>query len=561
MTKITMLIAVITTLAISDQALSMDADCYDKGEDYYIPATDLLEAKKKALLCFFAEISLKQSVKEGNQDVDFKQETNLEAKSSLIDWRGLRKDTATNLYRWSISDVNANLKALSEANLKKIIPVTKEVQEVWHSNLIKKEIIKLVSEPSGATVAFDGLEGACQTPCKLEVLFGLHTVSLWKPDFSRQSGTIMVDGTRDSFPFELKENIGRIDYQNCPAGTTVLFDGNRVGLTSNGQMKLSPGSYVLEFEHPEYFKTNKTVFVKVGETIHVLCEMKPKMGGLEISTRDSAGQPVKATVEIDGTSVGNTPGVFDVRAGSRRVRLVYQDEAWEDTVSVNKSSVTQLSKSLTPIESESVKQLKSSLRSFTFSASIGEMSDQTFVDSKTNDIYDFKQCGSADPDMGSALRIRLAKNLSNNFGLSLGLLRAEYQVCHSSFESKTYREILSTNKVNLSGLTAGIHYTVYTNINANESSLPSYTRWLTLSLSAISGLNFTVTNKDSGTKWNGKGSQKILGEFSVMDFVAGHARISLFEFAKIQDADLDYSSPVHLKNLTMFFIFGFGMVF
>jgi hypothetical protein len=558
---LTQLLIALAAFAFSETALSLDADCYDKGEDYYIPAKDLLEAKKKALLCFFAEISFKSSVKEGNQDIDFKQETNLEAKSSLIDWQGLRKDVNANLYRWPISDVNANLKALSLANDKKIIPVTKEVQEVWHSNVIKKEIIELVSNPSGATVAFDGLEGACQTPCKLEVLYGLHTVSLWKPDFSRQSGTIMVDGTRDSFLFELKENIGRIDYQNCPAGTSILFDGNRVGQTSNGQLKLAPGNYVLEFEHPEYFKTNKMVAVKVGETIRVPCDMKPKMGGLEVSARDSSGQPVKASVEIDGVAVGQTPGVFDVRAGSRRVRLFYQEEAWEDTVAVEKSSVTKLSKNLTPIESEAEKQLKASLRGFTFSANFGSMNEQKMVERKTNDFYDFKQCGSADPDKGTTTRVRLTKNVFNNFGFSIGGLFATYTVCHSSFDSKTYREILSTNEVEYYGMTAGAHYTLYTDTKSNDSSSPLYTRWLTFSLSAINGLNFTVTNKESGTKWSGKGSQKILGEISLIDFVVGRVRISLIEIASIPNGSLEYSSPVEIENLNMLYIFGLGMVF
>ena len=47
MIALTQLLIAIAAFAFSETALSLDADCYDKGEDYYIPAKDLLEAKKK----------------------------------------------------------------------------------------------------------------------------------------------------------------------------------------------------------------------------------------------------------------------------------------------------------------------------------------------------------------------------------------------------------------------------------------------------------------------------------------------------------------------------------
>jgi hypothetical protein len=548
--------------ATGQQALGLDADCYDQGEDYYIPASDLLEAKKKALLCFFAEISFKTSIKEGNQEVDFKQETNLEAKSSLIDWQGLRKASTQNLYRWSIRDVSANLKALSQSHEKQIIPVTKEVQEVWHSSQIKKEIIELVSTPSGATVGFDGLESACQTPCKLEVIHGVHTVSLWKPDYSRMNGTIRVDGTRDLFPFELKENIGRIVFQNCPTDTSILIDGTRLGLTSNGQLKMAPGNYILELEHPEHFKTNQTVSVKVSDNVLVQCNMKPKIGGLEISAVSSKGEPIKATVEIDGIVVGKTPGVYDVRAGSRRVRLTYEEEAWEDAVAVEKSAVTHLSKTLSPIESEAEKQRKNAMKALSIVASFGQMSDQNLIEKSSSRQFDFKQCGSADPDMGSSLRIRISKNLTENFGLSLGFVSADYEVCHSSFESKTYREVVDKYKISYQGLTGGIHYTLYTDAQTTESSaMTVYRRWFTLRLSLLKGLDLKARNEGSGFEWAGKSNHKSIAEISFIDFIAGHFQLSLLEFSTIQDSPLPISSPVEIREISMLNILGIGMVF
>ena len=547
----------VTIMTFSQNATALDADCYDKGEDYFIPAQDLLEAKKKALLCFFAEISFKTSVKEGNQDVDFKQETNLEAKSSLIDWQGLRKAATPNLYRWPISDVNANLKALSKANEKKVIPVTKEMQEVWHSNQIRKDIIELISNPSGASVSIDGLESACQTPCKLEVIHGEHTVSLWKQDYSRLSGTIRVDGTRDSFPFELKENIGRIAFQNCPEGTGILIDGNRLGVTSNGQMKVAPGNYVLEFENQEYFKSNQVVSAKVGETVTVTCDMKAKIGGVEVSAKDSKGQPVKASVSIDGVLIGKSPGVFDVRAGSRRVRVFTEEDAWEDTVKVEKSAVTHVSAVLTPIESEAEKYRRDRLRSLSLIMNIGQMSDQRLLERKTGNYFEFKQCGSADPDKGSSIRLRLTKNLSDNFGLSVGLISADYETCHLSYDSNNYQEIIDKYKVSLQGPTAGIHYSLYSDPGTNGV----YSRWFTLSVSAMKGLNAELKSQSTGTKWTGKTSHKVLGEISLIDMVVDHIRVSILDAAIVSDATFPDTSPAEVKDIKMLYIIGFGAVF
>jgi hypothetical protein len=251
-----------------------------------------------------------------------------------------------------------------------------------------------------------------------------------------------------------------------------------------------------------------------------------------------------------------------VRVGARRVRLTYEEEAWEDSVSVEKSNVVKLSKSLTPIESDDEKQRKATLRGFSLMASFGEMSDPYLVEKNTNRKFDFKQCGSADPERGNALRVRFSKNLSDNFGFSLGFVSAEFEMCNSSYEPKTYREVIDTYKISYQGATGGIHYTLFSDIQSSESSSsPIYRRWFTLSFSVLKGLSFKFKNKESGSESNVKGHHKTIAEISVVDFIVGRFRMSLLELLSIQDSTLDPSSPMEINGLSMFNILGVGLVF
>ena len=550
-------------LSLSGKAFGIDADCYDKGDKYFIPAANLLEAKKKALLCFFAEITVKSSTREDNREVEFTQELNLEAKSSVIDWQGLRRAESPNLYQWLIKDVNENLKHLAHVNEKKIIPVEKEVQEVWRSNAIKKEVIEITSKPLGAMVTLDGVENACVTPCKLEVLEGSHAIGLWKQDYSRLSGTISVDSRHDSFGFELKENIGRIAFTDCPVATTVNIDGNKYGNTSDSVMRLAPGNYVLEFEHPEYFKNTQKILVRVGDNSKVICAMKPKIGAIEISARTSQGEPVKANTEIDGILVGQTPGTFEVRAGSRRVKIFTADEVWEDTILVQKSSISPIVAKLTPIESEEEKLKRKSYRSFSAIVEIGSMDGLKFIEKSSGTEYKFEDCReSGDPSKGDTGRFVLGKNLTDNFGINIGYLSGRYQVCHMYYAPKTYEALRSRYDVEFQGATIGLNYSLFTQWNqVQDPSDRSFTRWFDLRLSYMPNLGISLQKDQTQGKTSYALPGAILGEFSLATWTFDMVKISLINVGYIGQFKLPEDSAVSLGDFSLLSYFGFGLSF
>ncbi len=545
------------------ESYGAEADCYDKGDYYYIPAEDLLAAKKKALLCFFAEITVKSSSREDNQKIEFNQETKLDATSSIFDWQGLRKADSPNLYRWSIKDVNDNLKRLASVNTSRLIPVEKEVQEVWRSNSIKKEIIEINSRPQNASVTFDGVENACQTPCKLEVLHGSHAISLWKQDYSRVSGTFSVDTSHDSFSFDLKENISRVNFKDCPSGTDIRIDGNRYGNTSDSAMKLAPGTYILEFEHPEYFKSNQKISVNVGDNITVNCGLKPKIGGVDVSARNSMGEPVKATVEIDGVSVGKTPGNFDVRAGSRRVRVSTNDEVWEETITVTKSQTLSVVAKLKPKESDAEKAIRRSYRSYAVMVEIGSMNEIKARGKSSNIEYTFSDCSdSQTPEKGDTGRVFISKNFTDNIGINIGYLSGKYTACHRAFVANYYEPQITGYNVAFSGPTVGVNYALINqwNIEQNQGGR-NFTRWLDFRLSYIPGLDLTVADKNNQAESNYKLSGAALLECSLATVTVDYFKLSLINVSFVKTPELPESSLLDLGSFSMLSIIGFGLSF
>ncbi|MBM4254235.1 MAG: PEGA domain-containing protein [Deltaproteobacteria bacterium] len=444
-----------------------------------------------------------------------------------------------------------------------MIPVEKEVQEVWHSQAIKKEVIEINSTPANATVTFDGVDHACQTPCKLEVLHGSHAIALWKQDYSRVSGTISVDSSHDKFSFELRENISRVSFANCPAGTEFRVDGNRFAVSSSDELKLSPGHYVLELDHPEYYKEIQKISVNLGDRLKITCGFKPKIGAVDISARNSLDEPVKAQVEVDGVSLGKTPSTFEVRAGLRRIRVSTQDEAWEDTITVIKSATLPVMARLKPIESEQEKALRRAYQSFALMLEIGSMNEVKANDRATGTNYNFADCtGSADPDKGDTLRLILSKNLTNKFGVNVGYLSGKFEACHMQFIANQFEPEIKRFSIVFSGPSIGLNYALVNQWQGEQNpGSVSYTRWFDLRFSYIPSLALDIENKQTQSKSSSQLSGITLAECSLVAMTFKSLKFSLINLSYVKGIEKAYDSALKLGDFSTLSIFGFGLAY
>ena len=332
------LVLAVAALA-SGPGFAWDANCYDQGDSYFIPAANMLEAKQKALVCFFAEISISSSVHENNESVKIEHGTTLEAKSTFIDWSGMRQSGQPGVYSWTKKDVQANVNRLREIEHKQTVVVKKEMAETWRPDIIKKSIISITSEPAGATVTLDGVLNACTTPCKKEMTNGTHTIVVMRQDFGTQHAKITVDNDHTSFDFHLKEAVGRIDLATCPSGSEILLDNTPSG-SAPLTLKVNPGDYVISVVHPEYTRLNRKVSLRAGETLPFECTLTPIIGALAISAIADHGEPVHAAITIDGLKIPEvTPATITARVGKRHVVLTYKQQSWEGDIQIERSAV------------------------------------------------------------------------------------------------------------------------------------------------------------------------------------------------------------------------------
>lgn len=569
-------LALIFTLFFSSGiANAQDADCYDKGEDYFIPAKDLLDAKKKALLCFFANISIRSSAKEGNKNVDFEQETNLQAKSANIDWSGLKK-SADGIYRWPAKDVNENIKKLHDLNQdKKTIPVEKEIQETWNPSEIKKSIVSIQSVPSGATVALDGVEDYCVTPCKKEILQGVHTVTLWKQDYSRLTAPLDVKVSEGEFEYKLKTNIGRISLSDCPSRTSILLDSNQYGVTPLAEIKTAPGSYVLTLEHPEYFKRSEKLFVKVGETTNIECGLKPKEGAVSLSAKDSKGAPVKAKVFIDGENVGATPGTFKTRIGARELKVVKGEEAWEDKIVVEKSKTTEITASLKPILSEEQKEWRRMETPLSLSIDWGMVSESTALHKKSG--VELKQPdsnssqsnsnGGESEDTSYDFQLNLSWKFSKYFGVNASYLTSQYsiegvqQMRVVGSYSSNYKQL--QYKVDLNYATLGVRFYPFFGPIKDGDATKGAIGFLDLGVSYLVSSTLSLTEKGTNKTWKKADSgDGVVFDITLVSGVAQKFYMRFLNVALLPTFKTDEKSDLgDFKGIYIFNIVGLGYRF
>lgn len=554
--------------------VAQEADCYDEKEDYYIPATDLLEAKKKSLLCFFASITVSSSTREGNRDVKFEQETNLQAKSSQVDWSGLKK-VRNGLYRWAAADVNANIKRLHDlSNEKRTILVEKEMQETWEPDAIKKEIVEIDSIPSGSSVALNGIENFCTTPCSKEVLVGKHTVVLWKQDYGRLTAPLDVGTGTTKFEFKLKTNVGRIAINDCPSGTSVLLDGNSMGTLNPNGIKVAPGNYIVTLEHPEFFKNSSKISVKIGETTEMDCGLKAKEGAISVSARDSKGSPIKAQVFLDGERVGTTPIVFKARIGPRLIRVVNNEEAWEDKIDVGKKQTSEVSASLSPIETEAEKDARRMLRPLIFGLDLGVAGGARATDRKTG--ASLKQPESSNSNSGSSgsdsqdtslgFQANLIWKFSEYFGVHAAYAKSDFRV---QGIRKTVNSIYGAKydlmdiSVGLDTLSLGVRYFPIFGAGSQLISGASAVGWFDMGLSYLVHSSLTVRNSLDNENWSQTSSGgKVFYDVTLLSYIHSKVYVRLLNVAFLPKIETPSGSTLSdIGGVYLFNIVGIGYRF
>ena len=178
--------------------------------------------------------------------------------------------------------------------------------------------VKITSDPeSGMLVFMNNVNTGKTTPVTIENLApGKHTVKLIGQWYKIQEKTItIVANQTQSLQFEMIPNYAEVTINsNFDAG--IFIDGNRKGTTS-WSGRIVEGERNIRVEKEDMIPRQQKIWVVRGKEMKVDLMMKPKTGGVEITT-----DPPGAMVDINGKLYGVTPcRITELRPGEYNLNL------------------------------------------------------------------------------------------------------------------------------------------------------------------------------------------------------------------------------------------------
>ena len=186
----------------------------------------------------------------------------------------------------------------------------------WSSSKVKKHLVEISTEPSGALLNVDGRpQSNCRsTPCTVELSEGNHKFTFVLDRYFDVDTVVMVNGGTDKLKAKMMPNFGRLviepefpDNLGEPGGLTVQVDGETVPRKT----ELPPGRYSVVIEHACYEDVQFTATIARGKTLSYTKELIPKNGHVSISARQD-DTPQKVPVYVNGKKAGMTPFDEDV---------------------------------------------------------------------------------------------------------------------------------------------------------------------------------------------------------------------------------------------------------
>jgi len=179
------------------------------------------------------------------------------------------------------------------------------------------------SDPPGATIEVDGADRGTtgDQPLEIKLKAGRsYKVTAARPGWQTATKVIEpVDGERTAVAFTLAANAATVMVRSAPAGATVLYQGNKIGVTPFKSDTFPPGTSVELTVHRVGF-VDQTVTIDVpppggsyAETVAL--PVDPRWGSAKLTT-----DPPGATVYLNGTLQAESTPVeeYPVAAGEKQ---------------------------------------------------------------------------------------------------------------------------------------------------------------------------------------------------------------------------------------------------
>jgi len=182
-----------------------------------------------------------------------------------------------------------------------------------YENDRKRYLANITSEPSGASLSFNGLPDAkcTKTPCNVELYEGNVRIIANLEQYEIADTTVSIS-QKQNINIKLKPNFGVLEVRSAYL-ERIGYD-KPWSLTLNdkfyslGEIRLSPNKYAVKLRHECYENIDFEAGINKGshEIFDMARHIALKKGGLDLSA-EADGEPVSEPVFVNGRRVGETP--------------------------------------------------------------------------------------------------------------------------------------------------------------------------------------------------------------------------------------------------------------
>lgn len=180
--------------------------------------------------------------------------------------------------------------------------------------------LKIISDPPGATIKFNGMNLSDKTPQTFsDQPAGTHVVTLIREGFLPLDTVVTVKKDETStFNIRLAKALSGIEVNSDPSGATVIFNGREIGLTPLIRNDLDPGEGMVLIQLEGYQVESQFVRLTTGKTANVSAYLSKLVGKIEVTSSQ-----VGAKIYLENNFVGafeQTPVLIDkIEPGEYRV--------------------------------------------------------------------------------------------------------------------------------------------------------------------------------------------------------------------------------------------------
>ncbi len=203
------------------------------------------------------------------------------------------------------------------------MPGLEKLETVYVQLVPRWADVSIESEPAGAAI-FTGDEQAGVTPATIELLEGMHDITVSRDGYAAWDGSVVAAANEDQLlpTVQLEPANAQLLVNTIPRGANITVNGRYRG-QSPVTLPLSPDvNYVVGLSKAGYGTAERQVRLKAADSREITVDLTARFGELKVNAL-----PGEATIYIDGQARGT--GKMTLKLSSAPHRLEVKMDGYE----------------------------------------------------------------------------------------------------------------------------------------------------------------------------------------------------------------------------------------